>query len=890
MGQQAQGASGRSEVIGWHAIPVDGVLDRLQVGPDGLTQAEAAVRRRLHGSNRLPAPPPRGPFHRLAGQFSNVLVLVLIGAAAVTAALGHWLDTVVILAVVVINAVVGMVQEGRAEDAIAAIRAMLAPRAAVQRDGMRVSVAAEDLVPGDLVLLEPGDRVPADLRILQAHGLMAQEAILTGESAPVDKDVAEVAVPTPLAERASMLWSGTLVTRGTALGVVVATGPATEIGRIGGLVAGVESLATPLVRKMDRFARGLSLFILAVAAALLAWGHLVQGRDFSEVFVAVVALAVAAVPEGLPAVMTITLAIGVEAMARRRAIVRRLPAIEAVGAVTVICTDKTGTLTLNEMEVTRVETPSGGWTISGGGYGPEGQVEADPDADPAALVALAHAARGCNDARLIRGPQGWQVEGDPMEGALLALAARAGVDGEVPDRHDVLPFDSARRYMAVVADGAGGRCLWAKGAPEALLPACDLDADARAQWHDRAHAMAGRGLRVLALAAAPHDGRALAGDLPEGRLQLLGLVGLIDPPRPGAVQAVADCRAAGITVKMITGDHPATAAAIAAAVGLADPDRVLTGADLAGLDDAGLEEVAATATVFARTSPEDKLRLVRALQARGAQVAMTGDGVNDAPALKRADVGVAMGRGGSEAAREASDLVLADDDFATLAAAVREGRRVHDNLRKVISFELPTSFGEAAVLVIALGLGMALPVTAVQILWVNLITGISLGMALAFEPGAPGLMARPPRRPGEPILPGALVWHVALVTVLFAGGVFALFHHALARGLPLSHARTIGLNLLVVLEIFHILFIRRMDRPILPRRGDRGAGWGASVAVWGAIAAMALAQAAVTYVPVLQRVFGTVALPVADVGLILATGAGFWLILTVERGWRENWR
>lgn len=874
----------------WHAMPVEDVLAKLAVGAEGLTATEAAARLSRHGPNRLPAQKPRGPLARLAAQFANVLVLVLIGAGAVTAALGHWLDTAVILAVVVINAVIGMVQEGRAEDAIAAIRAMLAPRAAVNRDGVRITVAAEDLVPGDLVLLEPGDRVPADLRIVQARGLSVQEAILTGESAPVDKDLAPVRPDAALADRAAMLWSGTLVTRGVAQGVVVATGVATEIGRIGGLVAGVETLATPLVRKMDRFARSLSLGIIAVALLLLAWGHFGQGREFAEVFVAVVALAVAAVPEGLPAVMTITLAIGVEAMARRNAIVRRLPAIEAVGAVTVICTDKTGTLTVNEMEVSRVETPAGGWTISGGGYGPAARIEADPGADPAALALLAEAARGCNDARLVEGPQGWQVEGDPMEGALLALACRVGLPAANAPRHDVLPFDSARRYMAVVTDGAGGRCLWAKGAPEALLCACALDDAARAEWQGRAHAMAARGLRVLALAAAPDDGAPLGDGLPEGRLQLLGLVGLIDPPRPGAVQAVADCRAAGITVKMITGDHPATAAAIAAAVGLARPDQVVTGADLAGLDDAQMEEAAQQATVFARTSPEDKLRLVRALQARGAQVAMTGDGVNDAPALKRADVGVAMGRSGSEAAREASDLVLADDDFATLAAAVREGRRVHDNLRKVISFELPTSFGEAAVLVIALGLGMALPVTAVQILWINLITGISLGMALAFEPAAPGLMTRPPRRPGEPILSAALVWHVTLVTALFAGAVFALFHHALARGLPLAHAQTIGLNLLVVLEIFHILFIRRMDRPLLPDGAEWRAGWGASAVVWGSIVAMALAQALVTYLPALQRIFGTVALPAADIGLILATGVGFWLILTVERVLREGWR
>ncbi|MCE6960848.1 cation-transporting P-type ATPase [Cereibacter sphaeroides] len=853
-----------------HSCPAEACLEALDARPEGLTDAEAGDRLARHGPNRLPEARTRGPVRRFLAQFNNVLIYVLLVAALVTGVLQHWVDTGVILAVVLANAVIGFVQEGKAESAMAAIRGMLAPRAAVLRDGRRVAVDGAHLVPGDIVLLEAGDKVPADLRLIEARGLAAQEAILTGESVPVEKTTSAVAADAPLGDRTSMLWSGTLVTQGAARGVVTATGPATEIGRIGSLLAGVEQLTTPLVAQMDHFARWLSFLILLVAALLLLWGFFVGHMVFADLFMIVVAIAVSAIPEGLPAVMTITLAIGVQAMARRNAIVRRLPAIESIGSVSVICTDKTGTLTRNEMMVVAAETPDGAFQVAGEGYAPSGAITPEGD-----LTRLARAAALCNDAALHDRSGVWSVEGDPMEGALLAFAGKVASDVEAI-RLDAIPFDSRHRFMAVLTEGPEGRLIHVKGAPERVLRMCaDVD---YAHWHGRAEAMARRGLRVLALAERTGDGSRMDAAALEGGLSFLGLVGLIDPPRPEAVAAVAECRAAGIRVKMITGDHAGTAAAIAAQIGLENPHRVLTGTDLDRLDDAQLALEVQGVDVFARTSPEDKLRLVTALQAVGLSVAMTGDGVNDAPALKRADAGIAMGLKGSEAAKEAADLVLADDNFATIAAAVREGRTVYDNLKKVISWTLPTNAGEALVVITALIAGMALPMTAVQILWVNLITGITLGLALAFEPTETGTMARPPRRRDAPILSGELVWHVVLVGSLFLAAVFGMFTYALDRGYPLPLAQTIALNTLVVLEIFHLFFIRNIHGTSLTWAAARG-----TKVVWIVVIAITSAQFAVTYLPFLQRILGTQAVPVADGLLVVAVGTIFFVIIEIEK-------
>lgn len=845
-------------------------LAALETSPDGLSTPEAAHRLAEHGANRLPEVRARGPVLRFLWQFHNVLIYVLIGAAVVTGVLQHWVDTGVILAVVLANALIGFIQEGKAEAAMSAIRSMLAPKAAALRDGRRVTVDGADLVPGDMVLLEAGDKVPADLRVIEARGLTAQEAILTGESVPVEKGNSPVAADAALGDRSSMLWSGTLVTQGSARGLVVATGAGTEIGRIGGLLAGEEQLTTPLLVQIDHFARWLSFLILLASGLLLAYGYFVGHHDFSEMFMAVVSIAVAAIPEGLPAVMTITLAIGVQAMARRDAIVRRLPAIEAIGSVSVICTDKTGTLTRNEMVVAAVETPQGSFTIAGEGYAPLGAIKPAGDLGRQALAAAL-----CNDAELRQKDGAWSVEGDPMEGALLAFAGKAGGD-HTARQLDSIPFDSRHRFMAVLTDGPTGRLTHVKGAPERVLRMCDgIDLH---QWHDRATTLAQRGLRVLALAERTESGDRIDAAALEGSLTFLGLVGLIDPPRPEAIAAVAECRAAGILVKMITGDHAGTAAAIAAQIGLANPHHVLTGADLDKLDDAQLALRVADVDIFARTSPEHKLRLVTALQASGLSVAMTGDGVNDAPALKRADTGIAMGLKGSEAAKEAADLVLADDNFASIAAAVREGRTVYDNLKKVISFELPTSAGEALVLVLALLLGLALPVTPVQVLWVNLITGITLGLALAFEPTEYGTMARPPRPRDAPILSGALVWHVVLVALLFVAAVFGIFTYATGRGYSLALAQTMAMNQLVVLEIFHLFFIRNIHSTSLTWAAARG-----TKIVWAVVVIVTAMQFAVTYLSPLQAVLGTGPVSLADGLLIVGIGAAFFALIEIEK-------
>ncbi|MDX5349999.1 MAG: HAD-IC family P-type ATPase [Paracoccaceae bacterium] len=862
-----------------HHMTAAQALAMLDAVPEGLSQAEAARRLDRRGPNRLPQARRRGPLRRFLAQFDNVLIYVLLAAAVVTATLQHWIDTAVILAVVLANAVIGFLQEGKAEAAMAAIRVLLAPRASVLRGGRRMSVAGEDLVPGDIVLVEAGDRVPADLRLMQAHGLFVDESMLTGESVPAEKSTRPAPRAAALGDRHSMLWSGTIVTQGSARGVVTATGPETEIGRIGGLLAQVQDLTTPLVAQMDHFSRGLSLTILAACALLFGYAALLGNHDFGALFLLVVGVAVAAIPEGLPAVMTITLAIGVQAMARRKAIVRRLPAIEAIGSVSVICTDKTGTLTRNEMMVTAAETPEGSFQVDGNGYAPQGRITPAGD-----LSRLARAAALCNDASLARHGGAWRAEGDPMEAALLAFAGKQGAAPHAR-RLDAIPFDSRHRFMAVLVDaGEEGPLALVKGAPERVLRMCDsVDHDL---WHARAEALASQGLRVLALAERPQMARRLDADALDGDLRFLGLLGLIDPPRPEAIAAVADCRAAGIRVKMITGDHAGTARAIARAIGLARPDQVLTGADLDRMDDAGLARAVALADVFARTSPEHKLRLVQAVQAGGHSVAMTGDGVNDAPALKRADVGIAMGQKGSQAAKEAADLVLADDNFATIAAAVREGRTVQDNLRKVISFELPTSAGESATVVLALLLGLALPITAIQILWINLITGITLGLALAFEPTEPGTMARPPRRRDAPLLSGALVWHVVFVSVLFVAVAFGIFAHAQDRGYPLARAQTMTMNMLVVLEIFHLVYIRNLHGTSLTPGMVRG-----TPVVWAVILLVAGAQAAVTYLPPLQLLLGTQAITLADGALIVGAGVAFLLVLELEKQLRLRlWR
>lgn len=880
-----------SPILRSHALSAPEVLSLLTVDPEtGLIETEVEARLAEAGLNKLPAPPRRNPALRFLSHFHNALIYVLIAAGLVTAFLQHWVDTVVILAVVIVNAIIGYIQEGRAEQAMDAIRSMLTPHATVLRGGRKLTVDAERLVPGDIVLLEAGDKVPADLRLIQGNTLQVQEAVLTGESVPVTKQAAAVAENAPLGDRTSMLFSSTIVTTGTGRGVVTATGGATEIGRISRLLSGVETLVTPLVEQMAGFSRWLTVLILIISCLLLAFGYFVEHFEFVDVFMIVVSLAVAAIPEGLPAVLTITLAIGVQAMARRNAIVRRLPAIETIGSVSVICTDKTGTLTRNEMVAAEIVTAGGRSQIAGEGYAPQGTVTGE---DLAALASFARTAALCNDANLLHTNGEWSVIGDPMEGALLALAGKLGKDHASTQaaypRLAEIPFDSATRFMATLHQETDGRALiCVKGAPEKIVEMAthqrandgSLQPVDRKYWTRMGEQVATQGMRVLALAEAhrPTAPSPFAPGVLGNDLVLVGLVGLIDPPRSEAVEAVAACHRAGIAVKMITGDHAGTAAAIGQQIGLMNPETVLTGADLDMLDDAQLRTRIDQTNIFARTSPEHKLRLVMALQAQGLSVAMTGDGVNDAPALKRADVGIAMGRKGSEAAREAADLVLADDNFASIVAGVQEGRTVYDNIKKVISWSLPTNAGEAATILVALVFGLALPLTPAQILWVNLVTTTTLGLALAFEPTEKSTMSRPPRARQTPLLTGELVWHILLVSCLFLAGVYGMYLYAIDRGYSIDLARTIAVNTLVVLEIFHLFFIRNIYGTSLTWGAIRGTKF-----VWFATLTIVAAQFSFTYFPPFQQVFGTAPVPLLDGMLIVAAGAAFFAVIETEK-------
>ncbi len=887
----------------WHSLAVADVHQALGATSSGLTLAEAAQRLRQHGPNALPAAPGKSSLRRFLEQFHNLLIYVLIGAAVITALLGHAVDTVVIAAVVVLNAVIGFVQEGKAEAALQAIRAMISPRASVLREGKRLSIDAAEVVPGDILLLEPGDRVTADVRLAKARNLRVDEAILTGESVPVTKLTEPVPSEASIGDRRSMAFSGTLVTSGQGTGVVVATGPSTELGHISALLGRVEQLETPLIRQMNAFARQLTIVILALAVVTFGFATLVRGYPLAEAFMAVVGMAVAAIPEGLPAVMTITLAIGVQRMAARNAIIRRLPAVETLGSVSTICSDKTGTLTRNEMAVTQVTTGERSYVVGGVGYAPKGGFSIDGrETDPAGddrLIEIGRAALLCNDAAIRDISGNFVADGDPMEGALVALGLKVGHDRlaleKAYPRVDEIPFDAAHRYMATLHHRHDGSALvYVKGAPERVIEMCSVQAGKartaptdKSYWASEIERLARDGRRVLALATRelPPGKRDLSFNDVEQDLTLLGVVGLIDPPRPEVIDAIAECRTAGIAVKMITGDHAATAGAIAGELGLENAGAPLTGRDLESLDEAGMRRAVATTSVFARTSPEHKLRLVEALQADRAVIAMTGDGVNDAPALKRADVGVAMGRTGTEAAKEASDMVLADDNFASIVAAVREGRTVYDNLTKVIGWTLPTNGGETLIIVAAILLGLTLPVTPVQILWINMVTAVGLGLVLAFEPSEPGIMNRPPRRADAPILSRFLLWRVVLVSALFALGAFGVFYWAEARGLSHEMARTMVVNTIVVMEIFYLFSVRYLHGPSVTLQGVLG-----TPAVLIGVGSIVMLQLAFTYLPIMQHLFQTRAVAVGDGLVIVAIGVVLLLILELDKRLAHLWR
>ncbi|OPX55189.1 plasma-membrane calcium-translocating P-type ATPase/potassium and/or sodium efflux P-type ATPase,TIGR01523 [Oceanospirillum multiglobuliferum] len=881
----------------WHALDNEAVLTQLNSSEKkGLSQSEVLTRQQNYGLNRLPAPPKKSLLQRFLLQFHNILIYVLMAAGVTTAILNHWIDTAVIAAVVIVNAIIGVVQEGKAEKALDAIRNMLSHQAMVKRDGAFVTTPAEQLVPGDIVTLQSGDKIPADIRLVNVHDLRVDEAILTGESLPNEKHDQAMSSSTVVADRANMAYSGTLVTYGHAVGVVVATGEHTEIGRINKMLSDVETLETPLIREVDQLAKWLTFAVIILASFTFMFGVWVHDYSPAEMFLAAVGLAVAAIPEGLPAIMTITLAIGVQQMAKRSAVIRRLPAVETLGSVSIICSDKTGTLTRNEMTVRNIQLPQQAFEVTGSGYDPHGSFqnegqEVDCDQTPA-LQELVRAVLLCNDATLIQKEGAWQLAGDPTEGALITLAMKAGLDPnfekEEYPRTDIIPFESEHRFMATLHhDHKGHAVVYLKGAPERVLEMCQwqrhegcAQAIDQQYWLNKMQEMAAQGQRVLAIAskAVPVEHIELNFDDVGNDLCLLGLVAMIDPPREEATAAVKLCHTAGIRVKMITGDHVETAKSIGAQMGIGDGTKALTGVEIERLSDEQLQKVVLETDVFARTSPEHKLRLVTALQATGRVVAMTGDGVNDAPALRRADVGIAMGINGTEVSKEAAEMVLADDNFATIARAVEEGRTVYDNLKKAILFILPTNAGEALSILAAILLGKMLPITPVQILWVNMITAVTLALALAFEPAEKNVMSRPPRDPKAPLLSGFLVWRSLFVGLILVTGTFGLFLWYREAGASLEYARTIAVNTLVMFEIFYLFSTRYFLDSVVNKAGI----FGNRIALY-AIGVLLVFQMLFTYTAPMQSLFSTTAISLSDWALILLVSSSVFVIVELEK-------
>ena len=865
----------------WHSYSVEQVLKKLHTSLKGLEQTDINDRQQQYGLNCLPEIKPRSAFLRFLSQFNNLIIYVLIFTAIVTFMLGHILDSGVIIGVVIINALIGYIQEGKAENALQAISKMLSLQAIVVREGHQTTISAEQLVPGDIVMLQSGDKVPADLRLLKCKNFHVQEAVLTGESLPVEKQIEAVAQNALLGDRLSMVYSGTLVSSGQATTVVVATGINTEIGLISSLVAKVETLETPLLKQIEQFGRWLTGSILVLAIATFLFGHYYHQFGMIEMFMAAVALSIAAIPEGLPAIISITLAIGVQRMAKHHAIIRHLPAVETLGSVTVICSDKTGTLTRNEMTVTSVLTSEHIYSISGVGYNPYGNFQIQQQDinldDHSSLTIISQAALLCNDADLQEKQGDWTLNGDPTEGALLAMALKADLDINLEKdkwpRTDVIPFESEHRFMATLHhDHSGHGLTYIKGAPERILDMCSKQLKGteeivldQSYWLQKMQGIAEQGQRLLAIAVK--EGKDQQGNLKfnelETGLTLLGVVGMIDPPRIEAVAAIQQCQTAGIVVKMITGDHADTASAIGAQLGIVGSGGVLSGHQIELLSDTELKQSVEEVNIFARSSPEHKLRLVKALQANGNIVAMTGDGVNDAPALKRADVGTAMGQKGTEAAKEAAQMVLTDDNFSTLTHAVIEGRTVYDNLKKSILFILPTSMGEALVIISAVIIGEQLPITAVQILWVNMITTVTLALTLGFEPTENGVMQRPPRNSNEALLTPFLVWRIVFVSLIIVSGTFGLFLWERMGGETIEHARTVAVNTLVMFEIFYLFNSRKIETSILNIQGIIGNRYALF-----AVIVLFMFQLGFTYLEPMNILFGTI--PIS---------AGHWLLI-----------
>lgn len=887
----------KAEATAWHAMQPSEVIQTLSSDlATGLKAEEANVRLGKFGKNRLPEGKKKHPFLRFVSQLHNILVYVLLGAGFVKMLLGVWLDSGIIFAVVLLNALLGYIQEGKAEKALDSIRNMLSAEARTLRDSETRLIAAENLVPGDIVLLESGDKVPADLRLVDVKNFRTEEAALTGESVPSEKTAEAVPEKATVGDRESMAFSGTMVVSGRATGIVVATGSQTELGKINQLLASVNLLETPLIRQIKNLGYLITAVVSVVAAIVFAYGHWVMSMNFVELFQAVVGIAVSLIPEGLPALITITLAIGVQRMAQRNAIIRRLPAVETLGSVSRICSDKTGTLTLMEMMVVSAASAEAEYEVSGKGYAPEGEVTmAGSKAEQNSVLEL-FARNGllCNDAEIFLNEGSWRVEGDPTEAALYPFANKLGAqrDNEraIFPRINSIPFESEHKFMATVHTTQNNKeILFVKGAPEVVMEHCTGQqlADGTVQPLNREHFlqvsdnMAGRGERVLALAwlenSSMGSGPLKAADLPKN-LVLIGLIGLLDPPRPEAISAVKECHDGGIRVTMITGDHRITAAAIAKMLGIGDGKTAVIGTEIEAMNEAALREAVREVDVFARTSPEHKLRLVKAIQANGQICAMTGDGVNDAPSLKQADIGVAMGIKGTEVTKEAAEMILADDNFASISAAVKEGRTVYNNIEKAILFLIPTNFAQGLVIAVAIFFGFILPITAPQVLWVNMVTSVALGLVICFEPHELDVMLRPPRATDRPILTLFGIWRIVFVGAVLVVFTLIAFFLTKAGGASDELARTVAVNAITIGQCFYLLNSRYLL--------DSSASWQAHTGnkyLPMGIGAVILLQLLFTYASPFQTLFGTASMPWYAWPLLIAGGFVFFVIVETEK-------
>ncbi len=879
--------------ISWHSQEIKEIFEKLNSGKEGLSSEEVVKRLEEYGPNKLPEKAKTPGWKRFLKQFDNILIYVLMASAIVTALMGEWIDTCIILAVIIINAVIGFVQEGKAEKALEGIKEMLSLKADVIRDGEKHEIEADKLVPGDVVMLSAGDKIPADMRILESKNFKIEESPLTGESVAVEKHPDPVAEDVELGSRTSMAYSGTVATYGSAKGLVIATGQRTELGKINRMLSETEDLTTPLLKQIHSFGKVLAFMILGVAVALFLFGYFIQGISVNEMLLAMIGLAVAAIPEGLPAVMTITLAIGVQKMAKRNAIIRRLPSVETLGSVSVICTDKTGTLTRNEMTVKEIIIDKNSYEVEGEGYDPQGNIILDGNpvditkSEP--LTKLFQTSWVCNESAIKKENEKWVMMGEPTDGALKTLGYKGGLKDFKPERLKTIPFDSGHKYMATMNRlDDDQKIIYIKGAPERLLDMCDkqLTDDGEEKldkefWLNKMDEVAENGMRVLAAAYKNPNNNELEHEDIENGSVFLGLIGLIDPPRKEAIEAIKECKEAGIQVKMITGDHAITARAIGKQMGIGDGKKAIEGRALDQMDDEKLKTVVLENDIFARTTPEHKVRLVKALRANNLVCAMTGDGVNDAPALKNADVGIAMGIKGTEVAKDTAEMVLADDNFASIANAVEEGRTVYDNLRKGILFILPTNIAQSLVIISAIVMGISMPITPAQILWINMITAVTLALALSFEPMEKGTMLNPPRDPGESIVGGFFIWRMIYVSLLIGGSALIIYLVLQNQDVGTATARTVAINSLVAGQLFYLFNCRKL------RQSAIGKDFFKNKTVWITSGIMILLQLIFTYWSVMNDIFGTAPIKGVYVVIPLLVGIAVFIIVEVEKWIRQ---